>query len=601
MSMQRHTTTTTTTAQPAGRVWIAAALLCLALYSVVEGSVNKPSEEQDFLTALRLLHPHGGGEISSYPASVQERLLHAARPVPQSVADRNLANNNNDDYYANNYYNDDDAAAAAGDDYYAAQDDDAAAAGDDYHNDDDYTVTYSNSNQDLTSSALKYVACKNIHSFSTDVGGLQMHRFVVLRLCPATSCSSYNVVGCSSDYLEYMLPVADYLQIMNDYHFTAFEKYCTTCEACTTFEVETDDAAAAADDDDAYSYDDDANYNGDDDDAAAANNYYYDDNYNQRRVLQTKTGDRSLYNYGYYSNGGGNYGNYGYYNNGGGYYNVGDDENDDYYNDDKYSGSSSQAYPWYIGSSGECIYETVCSNYEAVCQDNTFEANDETYFTCTAHENGGYAAPHCAADGLTIEIGRYSDYACSTFTGETVASLQSTYYDQSCVSCNGPESFALVTDDEIDTTSSTYPLCSALYDQSAKCTQHASSSNTAVADYEDEVRTDVVALGSEGCGLLPVCGVLRYSDQSLRSRSASYLSVSYDTISFFFSPNDSPATKQPTKMPFALISRPWSRTTSTSTVRSIFSVTLIIPTGVRLVSIPTSPERPVRGSSFCSS
>jgi len=446
--------------------------------------------------------------------------------------DRNLANNNNDYYNANNnnnnYYNDDDAAQA--DDDYYTDDDAAAAAGDDYHNDDDYTVTYSNSNQDLTSSALKYVACKNIHSFSTDnEGGLQMHRFVVLRLCPATSCSSYNVVGCSSDYLEYMLPVADYLQIMNDYHFTAFEKYCTTCEACTTFEVETDDATAAANDD-GYAY------SNDDDDAAAANNYYYDDNYNQRRGLQTKTGDRSLYNYGYYSNGGGNYGNYGYYNNnnnGGGYYNV-DDENDDYYNDDKYSAYSSQAYPWYIGSSGECIYETVCSNYEAVCQDNTFEPNDETYFTCTAHENGGYAAPHCAADGLTIEIGRYSDYTCSTYTGETVASLQSTYYDQSCVSCNGPESFALVTDDEIDTTSSTYPLCSALYDQSAKCTQHASSSNTAVADYENEVRTtNVVVLDSSACCQCALCCDIRTSRYAPAVR-LTFPAFLCDTISFFF-------------------------------------------------------------------
>ena len=314
--------------------------------------------------------------------------------------------------------------------YYYYSEDDANSNGDDDDNDDAY-----NNQVDLTSHALKYVSCKNIHSFDSDTGGLRMHRFVVARLCGSRSCSSYNPVGCNGgDYVDYLLPVSDYMQIVQDYHLAAKQKYCATCPACLNFELETDDGTNAA-----YSNGDDA-VSGDD--GYSNKNYGYSSYY-------AAAGDDAAY--------------------------------DDYYNDDHYSTSSQNAYPWYIGSSGECIYETVCQNYESVCDDvdlSNYNNNDddgaqsqENYFDCTLHEDGkGYAAAHCAADGVTIEIGRYSDDTCSTYTGETVSSLDLTYYDSTCLSCKGQDAFSLVSEEEIaDGKVITYPFCSALYDESAQC------------------------------------------------------------------------------------------------------------------------------------
>ncbi|MEJ2520772.1 MAG: hypothetical protein P8Y91_10570 [Desulfuromonadales bacterium] len=42
-------------------------------------------------------------------------------------------------------------------------------------------------------------------------------------------------------YVAGNIKIADYLQIVSDYHVAAQQKYCETCEACTTYEVPTDD------------------------------------------------------------------------------------------------------------------------------------------------------------------------------------------------------------------------------------------------------------------------------------------------------------------------------------------------------------------------
>jgi len=471
-----------------------AALCSLLLIGATSrvGALRGYNEQHDFLASfLDPIHHHYYFNEEQYSTlSLQQKLLEKA------VEHRVLANNNN------NYY---------------------------YQGDDDSNkVQYNGGNaQDLTDSALKYVACKNIHSFSSDYGYLEMNRFVTLRLCPSRSCSSYNAQGCSSSsqYVDYLLPLTDYLQVMNAYHFAAKQKYCEVCAACTTFQVdaETDDnSSSSAGDDNAYAYsaatDDDNYYAGDDFQRDLyqynyqnnnngggyydANGNYYNSNYGGGGGYYYNNNNRNQYQYN--NDDAGNSGNnqYGYKS----YYTddaAAQNDDDDYYNDDHYSryelmhysfeqcnvlpcprtrwltehdflllfnNSNGATYPWYIGSDGECIYETVCSNYKSVCQDD-ITASDETYFDCALHEDGmGYAAAHCAADGVTIEIGRYSEETCSTFTDETVASLDPTYYDQTCLSCNGQESFSLVSDEEIaDGTVETYPFCSALYDEAAQC------------------------------------------------------------------------------------------------------------------------------------
>src|SRR3569832_297302 len=135
------------------------------------------------------------------------------------------------------------------------------------------------------------------------------------------------------------------------------------------------------------------------------------------------------------------------------------------------------------------MYSTVCKNYKSVCSSSTMSAysyNDQTsYFSCTQFQIGssyGYVGPHCRSDGKTIGLGIYKDPYCGVYIGDTIDLSQymtvddkalSAYVTKSCISCNGIESFDLLTDDQVQNVSGTVcPVCGALFQYSAKCHKH---------------------------------------------------------------------------------------------------------------------------------
>ena len=323
------------------------------------------------------------------------------------------------------------------DDFYSVDD---YAANDDA-NDDHYVSYNSETGVDLTSYALKYVGCQNVHVWDSQNGAdspLRLSRMVMLRLCEASGCSNYNAKGCQRNYAEYILPMDDYVEIMKDYHFEKLTKYCRVCADCMAFVAPTSapTQAPTSSGDDFYSAGDDNSYQ--------ANSNYYNYGGGGRRLGN---------NYGYYS--------------------VDDDGN-----------NNQNAMPWYIDSYGQCIFSTVCEYYKSAC--STYKASlfsdddasrSTVYTSCTATETQ-YVAPHCGNDGHSIELGVYSDAYCSNYTQRSSSAYSlDAYSSKKCLLCNAAQSYSLVSDKDIAASKvSSNPLCSAFYDTSAKCNTNMMSS-----------------------------------------------------------------------------------------------------------------------------
>jgi hypothetical protein len=209
-------------------------IAALLLLGSTVAQLTEQKVRMDFIRAMdRATHP------KKSLVDLQRRLVANARPYVRALG------------------NDDDANAAAGDDANVAADDA-------YVNDDGL---------DLREYALKYVGCQTINSWSDNIAGdedygtvFALNRFVVFRMCPADTCSTYNIYGCQYDFGEYMIPMEDYLAYMQEYHYARYAEYCTTCDECMTGGNNrrrlADDDAAAGDDaagDDAAANDDAAN------------------------------------------------------------------------------------------------------------------------------------------------------------------------------------------------------------------------------------------------------------------------------------------------------------------------------------------------------
>jgi len=246
---------------------------------------------------------------------------------------------------------------------------------------------------DISTYSLKYTQCQAISTWSDELAEdedsesvLRTQRFALFRLCPSDICSADNQYGCSYNYGEYILDMADYLEAMQQYTAERFEAFCEFCEECME---ENDDAGAAADDGGNNGY-----YAAADD--AAANDGYY-----------AAAGDDAAAD-----DGAGN--NNGYY--------------------------SSCAY--YTQCSN---YANVCEAQDA---DDVIDYED--FFECQMFEGSNgkelYLGPHCGSDGRSIGIGLYYDDMCTqyagkdydiqSFTGMTFDDeALSAYYDTECVSC----------------------------------------------------------------------------------------------------------------------------------------------------------------------
>ena len=134
---------------------------------------------------------------------------------------------------------------------------------------------------DVADYSLKYAGCSAVATWSDELaennagnannggngyyGGewqsstvVSTPKFVVFRLCPTDSCSDDRTFGCSNDYGEYIIDMADYLQYLKEYKEEQLQRYCEYCEECVQAEGEWQQQQY-----------DNGNYN------------YYDGNYNQ--------------------------------------------------------------------------------------------------------------------------------------------------------------------------------------------------------------------------------------------------------------------------------------------------------------------------------
>lgn len=104
---------------------------------------------------------------------------------------------------------------------------------------------------DLTNYSLRFEKCQFVKSYSQDLAEegastiLSTSRFVLFRLCPSDTCSK----SCNYNYGEYMVDMAEYLEIATDYRQEEQEEMCTTCEETCNAYYQADDAAAAEDGD----------------------------------------------------------------------------------------------------------------------------------------------------------------------------------------------------------------------------------------------------------------------------------------------------------------------------------------------------------------
>jgi hypothetical protein len=329
-----------------------------------------------------------------------------------------------------------------------------------YSDDDDiYSSVLAYEDIDWTSYTLKYVSCDNIKTWrrkgdtsnsndddansEAEEDVLSQRTLVVVRLCPATSCSSYNMHGCSRDYGEYVLPASDYLRIIHTYYINSanIDNYCAVCTACMSYVTQTP------------------------------------------TVSPTSSNDDDYYSNRFLSSG-----------------------NDDYFNDDAYGSGSYKTKPWYLDDDGQCMYQSVCSSYMSKCKKYMANNNDDMYASnnadrspnnitnttfgqCLAFRDGAseyyyYAAPHCAADGRTLHVGLYADSDCTSYVKTTGSSNPFASYTAglSCLSCNyfhtSESAYALISDSDMESAnyssspSKNHPLCSNVYNASAKCNAH---------------------------------------------------------------------------------------------------------------------------------
>ena len=98
---------------------------------------------------------------------------------------------------------------------------------------------------DVADYSLKYAGCSAVATWSDELaeqGGqdtvVNSQKFVVFRLCPTDSCSDSRTFGCSNNYGEYILDMADYLQFLKEYKAEQLERYCEYCEECVQAEEE---------------------------------------------------------------------------------------------------------------------------------------------------------------------------------------------------------------------------------------------------------------------------------------------------------------------------------------------------------------------------
>ena len=77
----------------------------------------------------------------------------------------------------------------------------------------------------------KFIRCQSIKSYSSDDSNTFVFNedYIIVRLCPMTGCNSNFYFGCSSNFVDYLLRLSDYLEILQNR-----QQWCKECKRCST-------------------------------------------------------------------------------------------------------------------------------------------------------------------------------------------------------------------------------------------------------------------------------------------------------------------------------------------------------------------------------
>jgi len=330
---------------------------------------------------------------------------------------------------------------------------------------------------------------------------LARDQFVVFRFCASDYCSDSKVYGCSEDYGEYILPLADYLTAMSTYTAERTAKYCNYCENCLGYNngnrrlANADDAAAG---DDAAAAGDDAGQAAAADDAVAAaddggQQAAADDGGQQAAAddggQQAAADDGNAAAQGddaAAADAGDDAGQANAADDGGQQAAANDDavqQGDDAAQQQNADDNAAAATDDQNDATSTACAD-ACSSYDSKCaNDNAVDYSN--YLQCVEFQDDSgdvyYIGPQCSWDGKSIVISVFKDQYCNEVMDSTNAANVTgiafeddglaDYYQSSCISCKESELpwEELDEDADADTVSE---ICETLYYESGKCNKN---------------------------------------------------------------------------------------------------------------------------------
>mmetsp|Transcript_17397 Transcript_17397/g.27098 ORF Transcript_17397/g.27098 Transcript_17397/m.27098 type:complete len:513 (+) Transcript_17397:1703-3241(+) len=261
----------------------------------------------------------------------------------------------------------------------------------------------------LTSSGLddytlKFVRCQSINTYNDDMASdynatsvLSREDFVVLRLCPDSYCNNNFYFGCTYNYVDYMIQLADYLNIVYTYRVQSRDNYCSMCQECTGRRRKLE--------------------NGEDNDEEQEENDQED--VSEDENMEEEDADNN------------------------------EEQNNDNDEDEESSDSGEISCDDFDSNCGQyCSSSSYSSSSQIAQYDNFFECTKFDGSSNYGKSTSLYVGSRCTSDTTGIEIGIFYDNYCTQsaedsynlddFTGMYFPDGgMADYYDTTCFSCDG--------------------------------------------------------------------------------------------------------------------------------------------------------------------
>jgi len=353
---------------------------------------------------------------------------------------------------------------------------------------------------DIGSFSLKFARCQTIKTYSDNAAQeegqsdvLVAKNFVVFRLCPSDYCDDNYKLGCKKYYNQYLMPLPDYLEFMQEFIENQKEAYCGYCEQCfqddderrrlrkvvRKLDEDNDDADNEdEEDEDEEDEDEEDDEDEDEEDEDEDGDDAYEDEDDED---EDEDGDDA----------------------------YADDEDeddedededgDDAYGDDAAGDDAAGDDAYYNAACNVCDEDT----YNAKCYeaDDDYQVDYQDWFECTQVGGDGdddgnayYAMAHCSDESdATISVALFSDQYCTILVGGTDVASNTTgiafneygmedYYPESCVTCNATELNAQYEEGQDNDDDGINDLCANVYQGSAQCNMQGNNDD----DYNDD-------------------------------------------------------------------------------------------------------------------